>query len=91
MAIYEYGCKKCSNTFELIRRVAARDDAAACPKCGSKTPKRNTIQRVAILGGARPDAMMGEGEPEDFMDMDDDMGMGGMGGMPGMPGGMGFG
>ncbi len=84
MAIYEYGCKKCGQKFELMRRVAARDDAATCPECGSKTPKRIEIQRVAILTGAAPDVMAGEGEPEDFMggdfgdddfgglDMDDD-------------------
>jgi putative FmdB family regulatory protein len=72
MAIYEYGCQKCKKKFELIRRVAARDDAATCPHCGSKTGKRNQIQRVAIITGVRPDAMAGEGEPEDFLDGSDD-------------------
>jgi putative FmdB family regulatory protein len=72
MAIYEYGCPKCKKKFELIRRVAQRDDAATCPNCGGKTGKRNPIQRVAVITGVRPDAMAGEGEPEDFLDGSDD-------------------
>lgn len=84
MAIYEYACKKCGHKFELMRRVAQRNDSAPCPNCKSKTPQRVQIQRVAILTGAQPDIMAGEGEPEDFgggdfgdddfggLDMDDD-------------------
>ncbi|MCA9233757.1 MAG: zinc ribbon domain-containing protein, partial [Planctomycetales bacterium] len=49
MPIYEYGCKKCGNKFEKMRRLAQRDEQIACPKCNSKTPKRIEIQRVAIL------------------------------------------
>ncbi|MCK9485220.1 MAG: zinc ribbon domain-containing protein [Dehalococcoidia bacterium] len=75
MAIYEYGCKKCGEKFELIRRVAKRDDAAACPQCGSKTPKRIEIQRVAVITGVAPDIMAGDGDPEDFgYGGDDDFG-----------------
>ena len=83
MPIYEYGCKKCGHRFELIRRLATRDDPAPCPECRSKTPKRIEIQRVAVLHGARPDALAGEGEPEDFMGGDfggDDFGGGDFGG-----------
>ncbi|MEX1023011.1 MAG: zinc ribbon domain-containing protein [Dehalococcoidia bacterium] len=72
MAIYEYACKKCGEKFELMRRVAARDDAAPCPKCRAKKTGRVEIQRVAMLTGARPDAMAGEGEAEDFLDGGDD-------------------
>ncbi len=72
MPIYEYGCKKCGNKFEKMRRLAQRDDPIACPTCNSKTPKRIEIQRVAILQGVRPDAAAGEGEAEDFLDGGDD-------------------
>lgn len=78
MPIYEYRCRKCGETFELIRRLATRDDAAPCPACKSKTPRRVQVQQVALLQGAAPNAMAGEGEAEDFLDMDDDD-FGGMG------------
>jgi putative FmdB family regulatory protein len=74
MPIYEYACKKCGKKFEKMRRLAQRDEAIACPHCNSKTPKRVEIQRVAILHGARPDIMAGEGDPEDFIDGADDFG-----------------
>ncbi len=78
MPIYEYRCKKCSHVFELMRRLSARDDKAPCPECKSRATTRVEVQRVATLTGARPDAMMGEGEPEDFLggDFDDFGGMG---------------
>ena len=72
MPIYEYGCKKCGNKFELVRRLGKRDDPAPCPNCKSKTPKRIEMQRVATLSGARPNAAEGEGEAEDFLDGGDD-------------------
>ena len=72
MPSYEYRCKKCSHKFELLRRIAARDDATVCPNCKSKTPKRVEIQRIAVLRGTRPNAAMGEGEAEDFLDDDGD-------------------
>ncbi len=75
MPIYEYGCKKCGNKFELIRRLPKRDDPAPCPKCNSKTPKRIEMQRVAVPRGVRPNAAMGEGEAEDFLDGGDFDGM----------------
>jgi len=74
MAIYEYGCKKCGKKFELMRRVSQRDESAVCKHCGSKSTKRVEIQRVAIITGVAPNAMAGEGEPEDFLDGSDDFG-----------------
>ncbi|MDA0815662.1 MAG: zinc ribbon domain-containing protein [Chloroflexi bacterium] len=82
MPIYEYACRKCNERFELIRQMAKRDAAAPCPKCASKATKRVEVQRIALLQGARPNAMAGEGEPEDFDEMseflgsEDDFGMG---------------
>ena len=74
MPIYEYNCRKCGEKFELIRRLATRDDPAPCPKCASKATKRQEIQKVALLQGTRPNALAGEGEAEDFLDGDYDFG-----------------
>lgn len=70
MPIYEYRCKKCDQRFELMRRLGDRDNAAACPECGSKRTARSAVTAFAFLGGAAPNAGLGEGEPEDFMDDD---------------------
>ncbi len=40
MPIYEYICKKCGNTFELIRFASDSDSDIECPKCGSEKVKR---------------------------------------------------
>ncbi|MSQ31459.1 MAG: zinc ribbon domain-containing protein [Dehalococcoidia bacterium] len=68
MPTYEFRCKKCSNLFELRRALAARDDAAPCPACKSRSTSRVIIQRLNVMRGARPNAAAGEGEPEDFLD-----------------------
>ena len=67
MPIYEYRCKKCEQQFELMRRLNDRDNAATCPKCGSKRTTRSAVTAFAFHGGAAPDAGMGEGEADDFM------------------------
>src|SRR5690606_15042631 len=72
--IYEYRCKKCGNSWDLMRRIAQRDDKAPCPECRSRARRRVGMQRIAGLTGTRPDAMMGEGEPEDFLGGGDDFG-----------------
>jgi putative FmdB family regulatory protein len=70
--LYEYRCKKCDQQFELMRGLAARDKLAVCPACRSRSTVRLKFQAFAVLGGARPDAAMGEGEAEDFMGGGDD-------------------
>ena len=72
MPSYEYRCTKCKTKFELLRRIAARDDAAPCPKCKATQTARIEVQRIGVIRGVRPNAMAGEGEPEDFLDGDDD-------------------
>lgn len=72
MPIYEYGCKKCGEKFEKMRRLAQRDDPIACPQCKSRSTRRIEVQRVATLMGVRPNAAEGEGEMEDFLDGGDD-------------------
>lgn len=72
MPTYEYRCAKCKTKFELLRRIPARDEVAACPKCKSKQTARIEVQKIATLRGVRPNAAMGEGEAEDFLDDDGD-------------------
>ena len=67
MPTYEYKCKKCSTLFDLRRNIAARDEAAPCPSCKSKSTTRMVVQQFGMVG-ARPNAAMGEGESEDFLD-----------------------
>lgn len=76
MPIYEYRCRKCNQSFELMRRLAQRDATAACPNCKSRATTRITIQRIAIMTGASPDAAAGDGEPEDFLGGGHDHGAG---------------
>jgi len=52
MPIYEYRCQACAGAFDLIRRVAQRNDAATCSDCGSSSTERVTVQRFAIAGTA---------------------------------------
>lgn len=40
MPIYEYHCRKCTQDFELMRKVAQMDDAAKCPFCASRATSR---------------------------------------------------
>ncbi|MBM4445405.1 MAG: zinc ribbon domain-containing protein [Chloroflexi bacterium] len=40
MPVYEYHCLRCGHRFELRRRLSEVDDETACPKCGSKSPRR---------------------------------------------------
>ena len=43
MAIFEYYCPECRREFNLMRPIAQRNDAAACPDC-------NTIAKRIITG-----------------------------------------
>ena len=72
MPTYEYRCKKCGNRFDLRRALAARDEAAPCPACKSRSTTRVVIQKFGVMRGVRPNAAAGEGEPEDFLDGGDD-------------------
>lgn len=38
MPTYDYQCKSCG-PFEVMRRIADRNKAAACPQCGSSTDR----------------------------------------------------
>ncbi len=77
---YQHDAKRkrgCPKTFELIRNIAARDEPAACPKCGTSETSRLKFQAFAIAGANTPDAFAGDGEAEDFGDFGDDDDFGG--------------
>jgi hypothetical protein len=74
--LYEYrhvGRRKrgCPETFELIRGVAQRDDAAPCPKCGTEETERLKFQPFAFAApfdadAARAPKPPGSGPYDDF-------------------------
>lgn len=40
MPLYEYHCKRCDCTFEMLRSIKDADCKAECPKCGSSQIER---------------------------------------------------
>ncbi|WP_250513159.1 zinc ribbon domain-containing protein [Caballeronia sp. INDeC2] len=48
MPVYDYECADCG-AFEAVRRIAERDDPAACPQCGA-TATRVTIGAPSVGG-----------------------------------------
>ena len=40
MPLYEYQCRKCGKTFEVLRRMQDADNALECPKCRSRKVER---------------------------------------------------
>jgi putative FmdB family regulatory protein len=37
MPIYEYRCKDCSHSFQLLQSVGSRGEGVICPSCGGTT------------------------------------------------------
>jgi len=48
MPLYEYACRPCGRTFEVLVR---NGDAPACPGCGSA--ELNRLMSVVSVGGSR--------------------------------------
>jgi putative FmdB family regulatory protein len=40
MPIYEYRCRKCGGTFEVIQKVNEDDKGLRCPTCEADEPER---------------------------------------------------
>lgn len=83
MPIYEYACKKCGQTTELMRPLAKRDDRAKCSHCGSTATARKismfAVGASAAIDVTRDDAsldeyMGGGGHGHDHGHGDDDFG-----------------
>jgi putative FmdB family regulatory protein len=71
--IYEYACKKCGQTTELMRPLAKRDDRAKCASCGSTSTARK-ISMFAVGASAAIDVTSDDASFEEYM------GAGGAGG-----------
>ncbi|BAN23193.1 FmdB family zinc ribbon protein [Caballeronia insecticola] len=53
MPVYDYECAGCG-AFEAMRRIAERDEPAACPHCGA-TAARVTIGAPSVGGAGASD------------------------------------
>lgn len=51
MALYEYQCGECSDSFDLMRSMSEADDPASCPACGSESSSRMMTTFVAMGSG----------------------------------------
>lgn len=40
MPLYEYQCKRCQRTFQVLKPVNERDKQEKCPDCGSSETER---------------------------------------------------
>jgi putative FmdB family regulatory protein len=40
MPIYEYRCRKCKETFEVMQKVNEENRGLRCPKCETDEPER---------------------------------------------------
>lgn len=49
LPMYEYLCSECEHVFTLRRRMAERDEATECPRCGQRKVRR-LMSRIAIQG-----------------------------------------
>ncbi|PXW23868.1 zinc ribbon domain-containing protein [Paraburkholderia caballeronis] len=50
MPVYDYLCADCG-VFDAVRRIAQRDDALCCPRCGADA-QRVTVAAPALASGA---------------------------------------
>ncbi len=53
MPLYEYRCRECGKTFELLRRMQDADRDLVCPECESKAVER-LLSTFASTGGCGP-------------------------------------
>lgn len=60
MPVYEYFCNDCRAIFEVLRPMAERDAAAACPLCESRS-STPLMSRVAVRAGGGFAAALGGG------------------------------
>lgn len=49
MPLYEYRCRDCATTFELLRPASDRELVAVCPRCESRT----TMPLISLVAASR--------------------------------------
>lgn len=59
MPVYDYLCADCG-VFDAVRRIAERDDALCCPRCGAGA-QRVTVAAPALASGAADSGSSSEG------------------------------
>ena len=52
MPLYEYRCKTCESTFEVLQSLNESDDELACPQCDSSDTAK-VFAPFASLGSAK--------------------------------------
>lgn len=51
MPIYEYKCRKCEYTFEIIQKSTEEKKCLICPKCGEKDTEK-VLSSFSSTGGS---------------------------------------
>jgi putative FmdB family regulatory protein len=63
MPIYEFQCRKCGKTFEMLMFPSDSDDIAECPTCGENDTCRLMSSFSCGSSGASADAGAGSCAP----------------------------
>lgn len=61
MPIYEYECRKCGATFDVMVLSASDDTAPKCEQCGSRSV-RKLVSRVRYMGGPQENDLASRAE-----------------------------
>lgn len=57
MPTYDYECRDCGG-FDALRSVSRRDEPAACPDCGTVSPRvMSAAPRLALMAGSTRSAI----------------------------------
>lgn len=56
MPLYEYRCRSCAETFEVLQRVGADGRELKCPRCGAERPERELSTFACNDGGHSAEA-----------------------------------
>ncbi len=60
MPLYEFRCKQCENTFELLCRMGEDGKRLVCTKCGSRGARRlMSVFSARVKSGATTQAVAG--------------------------------
>ncbi|MCS7215312.1 MAG: zinc ribbon domain-containing protein [Thermodesulfovibrio sp.] len=50
MPLYEYRCKECKRTFQILKPIIKRDEKEKCPHCGGQVTERLISQFMRTTG-----------------------------------------
>jgi len=65
MPIYEYRCRKCDETFEVMQKVSEDNRDLQCPKCHTDRPERllSSFCAGSAKSGGSPSRASGHSSP----------------------------